>query len=375
MTDLQLGLAIIGAIVIAAVIAYNKWQEARLSRRTERQFGSRHEDVLAGGRAGEPPGEAVPPAAAVSASPVRERIEHTIGGMDAPPARAATLAAAPDPGAWPDHATLDAGIDCIVSLECPSPVSGADAIATARALLGEDVGKPVRWEGAADEGSPWGPLVADARYGRIRAGLQLVDRAGPVSEEELGAFFQGMQEAALALAAAADFPEPGDALEASRSLDAFCAEVDVQIGLNVIATADQPFAGTKLRSLAEAGGLRLGADGVFHRFDELGHELFSLTNGEGDAFRADAMRTLTTPGVTVTLDVPRAPGAVSTFRLYLDFARQLEQALGGMLVDDHKRPVGQATLEQIARQLERIYAAMDARGISAGSPAALRLFA
>ena len=83
---------------------------------------------------------------------------------------------------------------------------------------------------------------------------------------------------------------------------------------------------------------------------------------------------MSTQGVTVVLDVPRAPGSVSTFRLYLDFAHQLEQALGGMLVDDNKKPVGQAALDRIGRQLERIYGAMDARGIPAGSPAAQRLF-
>ena len=46
MSDLQIALAVIGAIVIAAVIAYNKWQEARLSKRADRDFGSRHDDVL-----------------------------------------------------------------------------------------------------------------------------------------------------------------------------------------------------------------------------------------------------------------------------------------------------------------------------------------
>jgi FtsZ-interacting cell division protein ZipA len=379
MSDLQLGLAVIGAIVIVAVIAYNKWQEARLAKRADRAFASQHEDVLVGARGAvaeeaEPAVAPAPEVAAAASEPPRAaRVEHTLGDLevDAPPAPAAM----PFPGdPWPDHVALDHRVDCIATLECAQPVSGSDALAAARALVDEGLVKPVRWEGGDAAGSAWGVVVPDGRYAAIRAGLQLADRNGPVTEADLGAFYTGMQEVALALAAELDVPDPEEALAQAASLDGFCADVDVQIGLNVIATATQPFAGTKLRALAEAGGLRLGDDGVFRRFDDQGHELFSMVNGDDAPFRPDALRTLASQGVMVMLDVPRAPGSASTFRLYLDFAHQLEQALGGMLVDDHKKPIGQAALERIGRQLERIYTAMEARGIPAGSPAAQRLF-
>jgi hypothetical protein len=45
-----------------------------------------------------------------------------------------------------------------------------------------------------------------------------------------------------------------------------------------------------------------------------------------------------------------------------------------VLVDDNRKPIGQAALEAIMQQLERIHATMDARGIPAGGPVALRLF-
>jgi hypothetical protein len=377
MSDLQLGLAVIGVIVIVAVIAYNKWQEARLAKRAEREFGSRHDDVLVSGVSAVPDVQQPEPDGSpdlAMAPPRTERVEHTLGELDvdAPPAPPAT----PFPGdPWPDHVALDHRVDCIATLECARPVAGTDALAAARALVDEGLVKPVRWEGGDAAGDAWGAIVPDGRYAAIRAGLQLADRNGPVSEADLGAFIAGMQEVALALAAELDVPDPEAALAQAESLDGFCADVDVQIGLNVIATATQPFAGTKLRALAEAGGLRLGEDGVFRRLDDSGHELFSMVNGEDAPFRPEVLRALTTQGVTVTLDVPRAPGSVSTFRLYLDFAHQLEQALGGMLVDDNKKPIGQAALERIGRQLERIYAAMEARGIPAGSPTAQRLFA
>lgn len=377
MSDLQLGLAVIGAIVIVAVVAYNKWQEARLARRAHREFGSRHDDVLVGALGAREPDaqESLPPPSPHAASQgATERVEHTLGGLgvDAPPV---PHAPAFEADAWPAHLPLDPRVDCIATLICAAPVAGVEALAAARALADDGLRKPVRWEGRDSAETPWGPILEDARYAELRAGLQLADRSGPATESDIGAFFAGLQEVALALAAELDLPDPGEALAQGLDLDGFCADVDVQIGLNIIATATQPFAGTKLRALAEAGGMHLGDDGAFHRVDDHGHELYTLANGEDAPFRAETLRQLSTQGLTVTLDVPRAPGSASTFRLYMDFARQLEQALGGMLVDDNKKPVGQAALDRIARQLERIYAAMDARGIPAGSPAAQRLFA
>jgi hypothetical protein len=47
MTDLQLGLLVIGAAVVAGVLAYNRLQERAVRRRAQRSFGSAHADVLA----------------------------------------------------------------------------------------------------------------------------------------------------------------------------------------------------------------------------------------------------------------------------------------------------------------------------------------
>src|SRR3989442_1262093 len=46
MTDLQIGLAVIGALAVAAVLFYNRWQERGVRREAERAFGSGHADVL-----------------------------------------------------------------------------------------------------------------------------------------------------------------------------------------------------------------------------------------------------------------------------------------------------------------------------------------
>src|SRR5260370_31321631 len=46
MSELQVGLLAVGAVFVAAVFLYNKWQERRYRREAEAGFASRHEDVL-----------------------------------------------------------------------------------------------------------------------------------------------------------------------------------------------------------------------------------------------------------------------------------------------------------------------------------------
>jgi len=46
MTDLQIGLLVIGAAAVAGVLVYNRLQERATRRQAERAFGSQHADVL-----------------------------------------------------------------------------------------------------------------------------------------------------------------------------------------------------------------------------------------------------------------------------------------------------------------------------------------
>ena len=46
MSELQVGLLVVGAVVVTAVFLYNKWQERRYQREAEARFASHREDVL-----------------------------------------------------------------------------------------------------------------------------------------------------------------------------------------------------------------------------------------------------------------------------------------------------------------------------------------
>jgi FtsZ-interacting cell division protein ZipA len=216
-------------------------------------------------------------------------------------------------------------------------------------------------------------LAAAGEYNKLRVGLQLAERKGAASQQELTDFAVMTQAVAEALGASSTPAEPDAALQRAQQLDALCTDVDVQVGLNLI-TRGGGAPGTRIRALAEAHGLVLERDGRFHRRDETGLELYTLCNMEAPAFSAEGMKELATEGLTLLFDVARVPGGIVAFDRFVEFARALADALPGAIVDDNRQPLDDAALGRIRTQVQALYASMENQGIEAGSPLALRLF-
>ncbi len=134
------------------------------------------------------------------------------------------------------------------------------------------------------------------------------------------------------------------------------------------------FAGTKIRALAEAAGLSLEDDGRFRRRDDRARVLFELGNMDRTPFRAETMRSISSAGLTLELDVPRTPEAGRSFEQLREFARHLAQALDGAIVDDNRASVSPAAFDAILAQVQAVQRTMAARSIAPGGPTALRLF-
>ena len=86
------------------------------------------------------------------------------------------------------------------------------------------------------------------------------------------------------------------------------------------------------------------------------------------------MRTLTTQGVTLTLDVPRVADGVRVFERMMSFAQQLADGLNGAVVDDNRAPFGDKAVGLIRAQIDQYQGQMVEQGIAPGSSLALRLF-
>ena len=109
------------------------------------------------------------------------------------------------------------------------------------------------------------------------------------------------------------------ALRAARELDAFCSAVDVAVGVNVVAGEGGAFPGTRIRAAAEAAGFKLEPDGVFHYRDQNRRSLFTLDNHEPAPFLPEQVKSLSTRGITLMLDVPRVSEGVAVLAGFLRY--------------------------------------------------------
>ncbi|UXY14002.1 cell division protein FtsZ [Chitiniphilus purpureus] len=372
MTDLQLGSLIVAGAVVGAVYAFNWWQEYRYRKQTQQAFARNQPDVLLDTpRNMVRPGERLEPALDEPtrfALPVDDDAPQAEpAAFEVPPPRAAPQ---PEPRRTPGieqdrdalaESLLDPTLDFIAELHARECIP-------AQAVPHFPGTKRTEVIGLSEAGH-WEALgTSDAQYTELRIALQLVDRQGPLSAEQLNSFCMAVQQFADAQDAVATFPQRSAKLAAARDLDEFCASVDVLIGLNVLSNG-RPFPMEKVRLMAEKAGLARAPDGNFVYKSESGKLLFTLANQNQTPLGA------TSDGLTLLFDVPRVAGGLAVFDYLAEFAQQLATNLGGVLADDNGRPLAATSLDNIRRQLARLYATMDDRGIAPGSVAALRLFA
>ncbi|MCB1887004.1 MAG: cell division protein ZipA C-terminal FtsZ-binding domain-containing protein [Rhodocyclaceae bacterium] len=360
-SELQMGLVAAGVVAVVGVVAYNKWQENRHRKRAEKAFGSEQPDVLLEPGLREPVTDAadattVTQDEAPGSSPVRDKV----------PGRAS-------PSSPRDASEL---ADCVVRIESIEALGAARLWRAAAESMG-DVGKPLRWYGFDDASNLWVEIDqgSESTHHWFAAVLQLVDRRGPVGDPELVRFFSGLQRVAdQFLAVPADMPPRNEVLARAQELDSFCAGVDVQIGLNVVAT-EEPFPGTKIRALAESQGWVLQEDGAYLAADADGRSLFAMSNLDGAPFAPSDMKAMQTRGMTLLLDVPRTGQGLAAFERMLTSARQLAETLNGAVVDDNNAPFGDAEAQVIRGQIKHFQGRMDSRGLPPGGEVAQRLFA
>jgi hypothetical protein len=238
-----------------------------------------------------------------------------------------------------------------------------------------NLGRTVRWyglpEGAAawEEVQPW----RDVHYQQVLVTMQLADRNGAASEEELSALCALVQATAQAHGLGIACDDVVDAVERAQAIDRFCVDVDVLIGLNVVGRGDAQIDLERIVGEAEQSGMVRGRDGVYQLLDSRGEMLYALYNHDGEPFADDAAGQ-SSPGVTLQFDVPRVPDGTKVFDSMVALGRKLANEVGGLLVDDNLRPLTDAGIDKIRSQLEHIYQRMEARGVPSGSRRALRLF-
>lgn len=409
MSDLQIWLSVIGAAVVIAVLVFNWNQERRFRQQADSAFQAPMGDALMQNPAGphdrkdrrepalrEPaldldddPGSAVidelhfeidaemvlaeavadplsaPPEPRAHAAPPPPRPLAAAPVSAAPSRQHTAVAAAPVP--------YDELIEYRIRIDSDGVLANvfADAFTQARTL-----GKTVRWFGLPAGASEWEDVQPwrDLHYQQVLVTLQLADRNGAAQEEQLTALCELLESVAQTHELRIACDDVVAALERAQAIDRFCVDVDVLIGLNVVARGEGTVNLSRIVREAESSNMVLGGDGVFQLLDSRGEPLYALCNHDAEPFSVTAADGQVSQGVTLQFDVPRVPDGLKVFDGMVAFGRKLASEVGGSLVDDNLRPLTDAGIEKIRVQLTQIYERMEARGVPSGSRRALRLF-
>ncbi|MFJ2991552.1 cell division protein ZipA C-terminal FtsZ-binding domain-containing protein [Pandoraea sp. NPDC087047] len=336
-------------------------------------------------------GAAAAAAGAPDAEPVAAKTEGTVAAHTppvAPATHAAPIAEAVAPAASPVAAAapvvaraavpsgpppvIDERIDCVVELPLANVVA-AERLMPLTVRMRRAGSKPVNVEGRADEQSPWEPIRTGGRYHQLRMAVQLANRAGALNEVEFSEFSNLVQTLADAVDALPELPEMMETVARGRELDSFAAQCDAQLSVNVLSDG-APWSANYVQAVATQDGLLLSRDGMrFVKLDTRQNPVFMLQFGDTNFLRDD----LTYKGgdlITMLLDVPVADEDLLPFRLMCDYARSIGQRIGGRVVDDQRRPLSDAALQNVDKQLLKLYERLEARGLPAGSPVTRRLF-
>lgn len=342
MSGFTLGLAILGALLLAALVAWNAW--------TTRRSAPRQPEMM----------EAVAP---VMGDDPDERTEPVLD--DVP------LAPLPLPERKPG---LDALIDVLASIAIDSVVSGEAALAalppTRRAGS-----KPFAIEGRNEETQDWETPRAGQRYTAFQAGVQLANRNGALNDIEFSEFVIKTQAFADAINGSPEFPEMRDEVARARELDQFASTHDAQLSFTLRAR-NAAWSPGYLQQNASRLGFTAGAipGRLVLPAGTPGSPPSLVLSFSTQAALAEDPTQTAIRDVTLSLDVPQVPRSEQPFARMRDAATALAAAMDGLITDDDGRIIPPEALDAIGSDLEQLYDTLDARDLSAGSPQARRLF-
>lgn len=342
MSSLQISLAVVGGVVLAAVVAHSAWTSRR---NLPRQALPADE----GGSAAAPRAESGPQGA----------------GFDAP--ATAPLLAGRRPG-------LDALIDVIAPIATEGVVSG-DAALAAMPPTRRAGSKPFAVEGLNAASGEWETPVAGQRYRAFQAGVQLANRTGHLNEIEYSEFVMKAQAFADVLNGTPAFPEMIEEVARARELDQFASNHDAQLGFTLRARGAGWSPGYVQQHALRLGFVPGGLPGrmVLPSIVAGIPGILVLSFDPQAALSEDPEQSVLRK-ITLSLDVPQVARVERPFVRMREAAITLAAGMDGLITDDNGEVILVDALDGIGARLEQLYDTLDERDLPAGSPQARRLF-
>lgn len=357
MSNFQLSLIVIGALVLIVVMAYNTWVNKRNAPKLPDPMPQppegaalRQDPVLSG------------------AAPLPTQAQLDLD-VDAIPATLdLSLPAAERRGA------LDALIDAIAPIMAEHPISGEAALA-AMPTTRRVGSKPFAIEGLNDASQRWEVPQPGQRYSQFLAGIQLANRTGALNDIEFSEFVVKTQAFADQIGAAPDFPDMLKEVARARELDQFASDHDAQLNFMLRARQAAWSTGYIQQNAARQGFVagptpgRLVLPAVAAGLPPLLHLSYDVQTAMSDDPEQSALRE-----VLLSLDVALVHRTEAPFQRLRDVADALCQSMDAVLCDQHGQPLPAMAMDPIGNDLEQLYDQLEQRDLAAGSGLARRLF-
>jgi len=354
MSTLQVALAIAGGVVLAGLVAHSAW--------SSRKNTPRQAEPTPTNPPREPGFEPVVGAESAEAVPSEPTVDEDAFEM---PPLVSQQSKKP---------VQDALIDVLTLIEIEAPVSG-DAALAAMPTTRRVGTKLFTIEGLHADSGEWEQVRAGQRYSAFQAGLQLANRLGPMNEIEFSEYVVKTQAFADAVDGTPEFPEMLQEVARGRELDQFATQHDAQLSFTLRAR-DLPWS----PGFVQQNAARLGfVPGVIPgrmviAAPEVGLPPILGLSYDPQAALADDPTQAAVRKVVLMLDVPQVDRGQEPFPRMCQVAAELARAMDGAITDDDGKPLSDAALQAISRDLHSLYDTLDARDLSAGSPQARRLF-
>jgi hypothetical protein len=353
MTNIEMSISI-GAVIVAGVIVYNKWQEHKARKSVARAFSSDHDDILM--RSDEPrqePSFDLNAGSGDKGDPDLHDSVPVLHGTD-PTTPAAELAIS----------LVDPLIDCLIPLALEVAVRG-DKILPILQTLRHVGNKPVHFIGLHVNGD-WEPITHGGVYTKLQAGVQMASRTTALNELEYSELVTRLRAVSDDIGAEPEIPDMIEVMGEARTLHRFVAGHDAQLGVNLLSNG-APWSIATLIGALEKQGFDVRPDGRYIMPDGDGGQLFTLSTNV--TLGAD-----TTSRLTLLLDVPCVAPVRDGFGQMVACAKALVGRLDAIIVDDSDQPLMDEALGEINNQVLDFYQEMEAADIPAGSTRAMRLF-
>lgn len=345
MSNLLIGLGLLGAGALAGVAAFNYGQQRKVQRQYQRAQLALRQD---------------PNAAADTA--------QTDSAAAFLPAH--KLPVLPEP--------LDSLIDSIVPLNLHGSRYG-EVLLAAMPDTRRVGGKALLFEALNLQTQEWEYPRAGEQYSQMQLGVQLMQGAHRLNNIDFSEFAAAANHYAEKIHASAELPDMRSEMERAKDLEKFVQEADLEV-LLCVSSRDTPWSAGYIQQHAQRLGFIAGA--------YPGRMVYSLPWAEGAeaqpifALTFDAQAALAEDlsdsalrQIRLTLAVPQVPRHLQAYdklrQVAIDFAAKMD----GYISDEQGRAISAAFMDSMASTLDAVYDQLDARDLAAGSPLARRLFA